>query len=213
MKNEHPILFSGEMVRPILDGRKTQTRRIIKPQPIINKHDRVVYWNENTRKVINEDLGEPIGEWRSIAKLFGKYKVGDRLWVRETWLLYNHMGTFMGNIPKQPPEDLSVGYKADGLDKEDLFSWRSPIHIPKWAARIWLEITGIRVERVQEITVLDAQAEGVIKKETTACNLTIDMFQRFWDSLNAKRGFGWDKNPWVWCISFKRTQEIPNGKD
>ncbi len=170
MTAEHPLIFNGEMVKAILEDRKTQTRRC------------------------------PVERYKN-------WKVGDLIWVRETWLLYNHMGTYIGNIPKQSPKDLSVGYKADGLDKENLFTWRPSIFLPKWAARIWLEITGLRDEKVQEISEADAIAEGAKKMHLDDLGQTFAThkrgFESLWDSINTKRGYGWDKNPDVKVIEFK----------
>jgi len=188
---DHPIICTGESVRGIQTGHKSQTRRVIKPQPenVYCNPDRPD-WGWHTHQKGDTQLFCPYGN------------VGDRLWVREMWLLYSHMGQYVGKIPKQAPKDLSIGYKADGFDKENLFTWRSPMWMPKWAARIWLEITGVRVERVQEITQSDCISEGI-------CPHLPCYFQKLWDSLNAKRGFGWDKNPWVRVIEFKKI-EVPN---
>lgn len=193
--NEHPILFSGEMVRAILDGRKTQTRRIIKPQP---------------EKILPQE------GWYELCP-YGK--VSDRLWVRENirTLCYEgrtdfEYGSFL------------IEYIADGKiircpDKNEGW-WRHNWHIrpattissrfmPKWATRIWLEITGIRVERVQEISGENAQKEGWPRDQELYPMMNTGhkakrWFRFLWDSLNTERGFGWNVNPYVWVISFRK---------
>ena len=113
-------------------------------------------------------------------------QVGSRLWVQATW----HQDTGLSS-------DKTIHYKADNFS--DSYSWKPSIFMPRWASRITLEITGVRVERVQEIITKEAIAEGFVaglrESET-------DAFHNFWDSLNAKRGNGWEANPWVWAIEF-----------
>jgi len=224
---EHPIIFNSEMVRAILDGRKTQTRRIIKPQPNISVIDsKTLLWPH--KKVAILRWGEIEYMKKEMAKV-ASYQVGDMLWVRETWDFRPITADRIGII----------GYKADGATKAIHVpqgynptihrKWRSPYHMPRWAARFFLEITNIRVERVQDITYEDAINEGIEAEEfpcfcaTTDCakidnELVCDKyilpkhkgetaqagFGILWDSFNAKRGYGWDKNPWVWVIEFKR---------
>ena len=155
---EHPIIFSGEMVRAILAERKAQTRRVIKPQP-------------KGPCFIGQG---PYGQ------------LGDRLWVKET---------FAGKK--------DVVYKATNKDNIR-YSWKSSIFMPRWASRITLEITDVRVERLQDITLDDIHAEGsLIADEQGAAGWYMDL----WDFLNAKRGFGWETNPFVWVISFKRIEQ------
>jgi hypothetical protein len=170
---EHPILFSGEMVRAILEGRKTMTRRVIKaPKGFAPEYAGV-------------DFGCPYGV------------PGDRLWVRETWQI--------------GPELQDVIYAADEkwncngvyIPPAACRSWKPSIHMPRWASRITLEITGVRAERVKQITGSNLYAEGFPgEAKVGSC---FGWFVNLWDSLNAKRGFGWDVNPWVWIIEFRRT--------
>ena len=167
---ERPIIFSGEMVRAILDGRKTQTRRVIKPQ-------------------------------RDYCCLYGK--PGDRLWVRETWCLGDDLD---GNE--------AIYFRADAPPGD--YIWSPSIHMHREASRITLEVTDVRVERVQEISADDAEAEGipthVVEHTFRKCYRgageraakRIEYFSRLWDNLNAKRGYGWDANPWVWVVAFRR---------
>jgi len=178
---ERPILFSGPMVRAILDGRKTMTRRVIKYPAVTVEHDRII-----AGRFIDPKTGCVDGQFDVIACPYGQ--PGDRLWVRET---YNSCGG-------------KPFYRADGELHPD-WKWRPSIFMPRWASRITLEITAVRVERLKDITIEDAQAEGV-----TPLGVEGDgrrwraAFRELWDSLNAKRGHGWGANPWVWVISFKR---------
>ena len=182
---EHPILFSGPMVKAILEGRKTQTRRVIKPQPVFDSAD------------LN---GKPYFRWRGLERsqwalsTYCPYgQVGDRLWVRETFYTDNYRRS----------NGLPVLYKADGETR----SWLPSIHMPRWASRITLEITGVKVERIQEIqdTPTDALKEGIkLKQPYVHADLKVVAdFKELWDSINAKRGYGWDVNPWDWALTFK----------
>ena len=163
---ERPILFSGPMVRAILNGTKTQTRRVMRPGERVEK------------MILNKSpYGIP----------------GDRLWVRETW-----------TGADDPAHKHAVHYRADG---ERACRWRPSILMPRWASRITLEVTGIRIERLCDITERDALAEGCVGDG----HVTVDAraaFKLLWGSLNAKRGYGWDANPWVWVIHFKRIGEL-----
>lgn len=201
---ERPILFSGPMVRAILDGEQTQTRRVVNPQPII--------WSDGVpggkRLLFMAVGGIDRARWRCP---YGQ--PGDRLWVRETWT-----PTLLADVP-------AIEYRADGLlrpvsfeqwktveakTKEQATRLRPSIHMPRWASRLTLEITGIRVERVQEISEEDAKAEGVDWKMWEKGGEPLQArspFRDLWDSINAKRGFGWDVNPWVWVVSFRKLEE------
>jgi hypothetical protein len=182
---ERPIIFSGEMVRAILDGRKTQARRVIKPQPG-HVSENVAYRHKT---YINWIIKCPYGQ------------VGDGLWVRETW----------SNVPiKSPKIKMGVIYRADGEEAEEnikegwqfMGKWKPSIHMPRWASRITLEITGVRVERVAEISFQDCMREGIqlVGKDTEEVRCA---FKILWDSINAKRGYGWLVNPWCWVIEFR----------
>ena len=184
---ETPIIFKTEMVRAILALLKTHTRRLKGLNRVNEKPDDwVVDLQGNIAAFRNIHTGEDI----LIRCPYGQ--VGDRLWVRETFYTDNYRRS----------NGLPVLYKADG----HIRSWKPSIFMPKEYARIWLEITGIRVERLQDITPGDAKAEGCITQ--CDCGECIDStprghFQDLWTSINAKRGYGWDTNPWVWVISFK----------
>lgn len=180
---ERPILFSGPMVRAILAGRKTMTRRVMKPQPDY----------ELVRPVVDRKTGEvhaycdpePTG-------LKCPYGVpGDRLWVRECW----------------GPCEGGVCYRADEGPKvvPDDGRWHPSIHMPRWASRITLEVTDVRVERVQDITPAACASEGFDFVVTDGL-MPRGQFAKLWDALNSKRGFGWEANPWVWVVDFRRTE-------
>jgi len=222
---EHPILFSGPMVRAILDGRKTQTRRVVKPQP------------PTGFRQINQELGTATFSDGFFARThecpFGK--PGDRLWVREGhWLYGQWVKNGFNNSGGQRWTFQQIGdrvaYTRPGLDEIAYygggqgFSWRPSIHMPRWASRITLEITDVRVERLQEISPNDAVAEGVepdcdhpsmtLEYGCTDCMNTgyasnpRDEFAGLWDSINGQRpGCSWADNPWTWAITFKRVQE------
>ena len=220
MPRTKPILFSGPMIRALLDGRKTQTRRVLKPQP---PKDELGYEIGTVRgpewyhpAVVGKDgelepgkqvwgVFDDYGEWAARVP----YMPGDLLWVREAW----------SDELLAPGE---VYYYATALDDGLLadevaeIRWRPSIHMPRWASRITLEVTAVRVQRLQEISDDDALAEGVTKvrdhcyvirgidyDEIGHCHSSpIARFAKLWDSLNAERSFGWDQNPWVIALTF-----------
>jgi hypothetical protein len=191
---ERPILFSGQMVRDILDGRKTQTRRLIKPQPS---------WVAEPSVPFKTPDADPKG---IIKCPYGIPK--DKLWVRETWGCCDEEGFVPYSIPKKQGT-LCVFYDADNSTDG---SWFPSIHMPRWASRILLEVSDVRVERLQDITPYGAIQEGFgpyANSFTIDCDTLNprDVFLEYWDSINAKRGFGWDDNPWVWVIEFRRVED------
>lgn len=215
---EHPILFSGEMVRAILDGRKTQTRRVI-----VGKSA------NNDGKPIATCAYSAIGPSVLDAREFGLLTAGDQgyetvrcpygspgdvLWVRETW----GFGCGMHGEPdilsgKRVCTINCINYRADTdtLPPDD-GKWRPSIHMPRWASRIMLEVVSVRVERVHDISEEDAVAEGA---SHTGCDVAADEiesardhFCRLWDRINEARGSGWSVNPWVWVIEFKRINNV-----
>jgi hypothetical protein len=237
---ERPILFSGEMVKAILEGRKTQTRRIIKSQPFS--------WAERFEPAPFKNYGTPGGWWIQMTqdehKMCGLCKCpygipGDRLWVRETWTPESWTYEY-GKTPPAPtdrpvfhhsPEHyddqeywLIPHYKAtdptpelayDDMDSDEPHCrWRPSIHMPRWASRITLEIVNVRVERLQEITEEGAKAEGIeyerqarIYHRYEKYGKIIGWFANLWDSHNAKRGYSWESNPWVFVIEFRRIDQ------
>ncbi|SEU36440.1 hypothetical protein SAMN03159335_05450 [Burkholderia cepacia] len=207
---ERPILFSGSMVRAILEARKTQTRRIVSPP--------------YGYRWLDLDVGTMVndgGHKKHITDLPRRLGVaGDRLWMRETC----HADELENGLD-------GVRYPADGAFRAiessseaaerwlELYAYRGQagatvpsIHMPRWASRITLEITGVRAERLQSISESDARDEGVtIEVNHMRGNFggafrppSIRAFHDLWDSLNAERGHGWDTNPWVWVVQFKR---------
>ena len=182
---ERPILFSGPMVQAILGGRKTMTRRVIKFPYIEIRDDGILaseYHEPGTER--------PSGLCHKVTCPYGP--PGDRLWVRETY--FNGVG---------PGMEPGFYYQADHVGQYLSCPWKSSFFMPRHRSRITLEITAVRVERVQDIGDEDAEAEGL-----SWCNAASprDKFQCLWNSLNAKRGYGWEANPWVWVIAFKRVK-------
>ena len=193
---EKPILFSGPMVRAILDGRKTQTRRIVKPQPVMF-HPQVI-------------AGRLIDEEQDIMPCpYGQ--PGDRLWLREAWRVAacydQHPGSWLaGKLTSR-----NVQYEAGGdtfLHGPALGRYRHGRFMPRWASRITLEITDVRVERLQDISEEDSWAEGI--HDLAADNEQWDgdpdqgrkTFCLLWQSINGKDS--WEQNPWVWVVSFRK---------
>lgn len=191
-----PILFSAPMIRAIISRQKTQTSRTVTPQP-------------------------PEG-WGGASAVYAlaqnsRYGVaGDQLRVRETWGLYNDEGMpyfYATGIPKECPPGFHVKYAAD----EPVLKhprWRPSIHMPTWASRITLEITEVRVERLQDISEEDCWAEGVASSGVCYGNTILpstatgkERFHALWDSINGEKKPGkpdisWAVNPWIWAISF-----------
>ena len=214
---ERGMIFNGEMVRAILDGRKTQTRRPVK-FPV---HDK----NLGCELAGNELAGE-LSAGNYLNSAFGK--PGDRIWVRETFqgplFDYDLMDSYSKDpTPFEKPE--FCVYKADGVPAPEFYDaddelhccWRPSIHMPRWASRILLEITDVRVERLNAISEEDATAEGVppagsLLPDYPGTFLTPKgdfatakvAFQRLWESIYGEES--WKANGWVWVISFKRVE-------
>ena len=208
---ERPILFSGPMVRALLDGSKTQTRRVVKPQP--------THFNP----VGVPRLAKPVGPNAVITCPYGQ--PGDRLWVREswapdppcdgTWGYTTWAGCREGQIAGVPDRfrhPRFCNYAANWLHGP--IRWTPSIHMPRWASRITLEITGVRVERLQDISEADAKAEGIEKTPSGFWSLygqaDVDgtysprsSYRALWESINGPGS--WDANPWVWVVEFKTT--------
>lgn len=219
---ERPILFNGAMVRAILSGHKTQTRRVMKPQPVSDTRFRSGFrvggrGSTDHRQVSTDAPAALLGE----VCPFGQ--PGDRLWVRETWRPQTIHSCAMDTCDC---DGVGVTYAAD--NEWIPHTWQNPvpddwcmpdaaargnvpsIHMPRWACRLVLEITAVRVERLQAISEADAIAEG-----TTPSIVGADLqhlayragFQTLWTST----GGDWDSNPWVWVIEFNRINEVSNG--
>lgn len=230
--NEHPILFKGEMVRAILEGRKTQTRRVIIPQPV---------WTERKENNLSaagwswETKHCKLSSWPEIdlfSKELEQYcpygKPGDFLWVRETWRTTGG-GSWYGIAYKATENEgdamAYLGCKRDGCltvpqeyaqewehytyGTRRSCNWRPSIHMPRWACRLQLRVKAVRVERVQDTSGDDAQKEGWPRDRELFPSINtkhkaIQWFEFTWDAINAKRGYGWRTNPWVWVIEFER---------
>lgn len=227
---ERGMIFNGEMVRALLDGRKTQTRRIVKAADgavkfckewDINGEEIFVVLGEKDRTGMNPVLG-------AISCPFGA--AGDRIWVRETWAtLGNEDGCcddWEGNLCKGDERSAARIYRASceqrpgdyGLwsipddaywkphTKEHKFegAWRPSIHMPRWASRILLEITNVRVERLKSISDGDAVREGCSTADMMSGDCVADVFARLWASIYGAES--WNANPWVWVIEFKRVE-------
>ena len=188
-----PILFNTEMVRAILDGRKTCTRRIVKPTPS--------FFEVNEKPVYLYDT-EP-----SMGKIYSPYQAEDILYVRETWHRYTKL---VGKGEGCHLEE-RYGYKASIANAEDANEpWKPSIHMPKSAARIWLKVTDVRVERLQEITEVQAQAEGCNSGLLTGACTARGQFEDLWNTTIKKSDldlYGWNMNPWVWVIEFERCEK------
>lgn len=218
-----PILFNTEMVRAILEGRKTVTRRVVNPANPFRNHG---YYQGNGLWIDGYGKGdEPNGHikdysvsscWLSkkhYIENHAPYKVNDILYVRETW------------IPKESEENGKLvkgfAYKADFTGYESMFAWRPSIHMPKEAARIFLKVTDVRVERLQDMTRDDMLKEGIVDhcgncKAPFGCDLCMnesaveDEFFHLWNDTIKKdqlNNYGWYANPYVWVIEFERVEK------
>jgi hypothetical protein len=230
---ERPILFNSPMVRALLDGSKTQTRRIVKAQSVdwaqaVDEED--IHGREFFMVCGEKEAGGLRPILAGITCPYGQ--AGDRLWVRETWADLEQLSG--GNFARQ------AIYCADDIERygdEDEYvdvtapdmRWRPSIHMPRWASRILLEITGVRVERLQDIGEVDALDEGILSVRTKEWDLAhfpdwrkafdeacarcerppvgprpSQSYRALWESISGAGS--WDANPWVWVVEFKRVQ-------
>lgn len=223
-----PILFNTQMVRAIMDGRKSCTRRMVKPQPDEKHTYPLGFVTDSTEKKEVGCFGFGINEYGgSIQYAKPQYQPGDILYVRETWERFecwNCDGDERGNCPKEPKKsvlDKTCGcymYRATDEISGDA-KWHPSIHMPKEAARIWLKVTDVRVERLQDITEDGAEAEGAIdnrglihspENEYDRIYTAREHFIEIWDRTIKKSDldiYGWDANPWVWVIEFERCEK------
>lgn len=187
-----PILFNTEMVRAILDGRKTCTRRVIKPQPDGKCTYPLGFVADSTEKKEMGCFGFGINEYGgSIQYAKPSYQPGDILYVRETW--------------KKVPNGYYYYEDWQRDDIADVTKWKPSIHMPKEAARIWLKVTDVKVERLQEITEVQAQAEGCNSGLLTGACTARGQFEDLWNSTIKKSDLdrcGWEANPCVFVIEF-----------
>ena len=221
---DRPILFSAPMVRAILDGTKTQTRRIVKPQPRDEWRPVVSHYYPT---IIDRHGDEAPGQevYGASDEVEGRKcpygQPGDRLWVRETWAahwMYNDVPPSAAQSERCDlrrtdnrwfAADGNGGPSQHGLEPDGLRGrWRPSIHMPRWASRITLEVTGVRVERLQDISEVDAQAEGCALECMTPTGDDSGSaiygpggYLALWEAINGAGA--WDQNPWVWVVEFK----------
>ena len=211
---ERPILFSSPMIRALLDGRKTQTRRVVK-----------LFDGNHADKAgcFRRGYDEEPGEWMQYAAAGAwvpvrvPYAVGDTLWVRETWAGDEDCGCVYR--ADHPTADLKRGDLDEG--EQQIRRWNPSIFMPRWASRLTLLVTDVRVQRVQEISEEDARAEGLVRWTDPPRVPDVHYgiahadvwemdprktFARLWDSINAKRA-PWASNPWVFAITFEKIKE------
>lgn len=229
---ERPILFSGAMVRAILDGQKTQTRRVVKgaldhPDAEANMIRGEAHFGVRGPGTFHFTHGEE-GDLPAIRCPYGS--PGDRLWVRETWGM-NHFVYEHGPIPKSRPLELTPQYMAYRATEDDTeinneLRWWPSIHMPRWASRLLLEIVSVRVERLHAITEDDALAEGV-RESSLGDGLTfigpngggkiprsaappLLLWEFLWRGINGDAS--WDTNPFVWVVEFKALSQPVGGE-
>lgn len=216
---ERPILFSGPMVRAILEGRKTQTRRIVKPQPVPQFGGWIgeAYVSAERNGVLFKEWGEgghqPMRWSEDAGYVNCPYgKPGDRLWVRETWM----PGT----------QDTAI-YRAAYSNGHEARGWKPSIHMPRWASRITLEVVSVRVERLQWISEADARDEGCVIPENRIVPGTpfeyitrgqgqfvkgiYGVYAELWETINGSGS--WDANPWVWVVEFRRVRDSSDANE
>lgn len=206
---ERPIIFNVPMVRAILDGRKTMTRRVLKPQPDTSKISPPFHPEARGERawvfMARDDFP---GHSYATADFSVPYAPGDRLWVRETW------GLGLSGHGDCPRYRSTMDYKCGDKIKsphEGPFKWRPSIFMPRWASRITLEVTEVKVERLQDISEDDAKAEGA-PAWTGAQQSYRTGFYQIWRSIYGEGA--WADNPWVVVISFERaeTKKSPAGQ-
>jgi hypothetical protein len=227
---ERPIIFSAPMVRAILDGRKTQTRRIVKPQPEPKEHEPGKHWWRSAAAQMMVDVeGFLIGDDETVPGCFCPYgNIGDRLWVRETVCILDRDHWWDSTEPKDhlyslnTPRRNGCAYRSEtDSDGESIrkgygYKWTPAIHMPRWASRLTLELTEVRVQRVQDIGHDGRRAAGVMAEGITPEQIAIEQkwfhpddapaiaFSRLWESVNGKGS--WSRNDWVWAITFRRVE-------
>ncbi len=221
---ERPILFSAPMVRAILDDTKTQTRRVAPISSLdIREHDEgVVTWRVAFSKPIKGTLASHSGgkfstdqARRIVASQFSPYgQPGDLLWVREAWRVVDVADCF---APREITAASRIWYEADAPHQPGAGKLRPGMFMPRWASRITLEITGVRVERLQDISEADAIAEGIERSydqwrdyrtdqsvNYPSAATPIESYRTLWEQISGSGS--WDTNPWVWAVDFKRVE-------
>ena len=207
---ERPILFSAPMVRALLSGAKTQTRRGLSVQPTGAPYAAQASLTKSGSRPVFYAAWERPGTDGSTCCICPYGVPGDRLWVREAWRTCEGFDVY-------PPRDIQrttpVRYEADSHWSHSMTGGggklRPSMFMPRWASRILLEVTDVRVERLQDISEADALAEGTPSWADGACAVgnphglnARDYYEVLWSSINGRAS--WDANPWVWCVSFRR---------
>lgn len=211
---DRPILFSGPMVRALIEGRKTQTRRIIKLTGRLPDYigprgcmDDPSCWgwemDSGDYCLVKRDKGSDGALRMEWSDWVGAYRPGDRLWVRETWTARMTHGWTIADARSRMYQE-EILYKADGLDSID--GWWPSIHMPREFSRLTATVSDVRAQRLTEISEADAVAEGCPgfnspPDHNDDCSPR-EEFRALCDGLNAARGFGWTANPWVCAITF-----------
>lgn len=228
---ELPILFSTPMVRALLAGTKTQTRRVVKPQPYVDSHGNAC-WNggnfgQDGRGPLFQSLASPLPSSKTKRVRCPYGAPGDRLWVREAWACSDAFGDAADAVEYRA-DGATLAWDGDRLHQREQTCnpvypgpWKPSIHMPRWASRLTLEVTGVRVERLQDISRGDAIAEGT---PCYVCGAAMNgsseadchCFHRraqpsdyrgLWEQINGSGS--WDANPWVWVVEFRRIEGQP----
>ena len=208
MMAEKPIIFTGESVRAILAGQKSQTRRVMKLEPHGNGYGMLCRGGRYIEVGAYGPTWIPFGGSprelcpRDVWIQYARYHPGDSLWVRETWATRSDLGRHVEyRASHQEPDERPFDHIYDQHTR-----WKSSMFMPRWASRITLEVTDVRFQRLQDISDKDAIAEGAM----TTKYWTPDMvepgraaYRKIWDSINRKK-HPWDSNPWVWAYTFRR---------
>lgn len=219
---ERPIIFNTTMVKAIIEGRKTQTRRLVKPQPKFFKGNAGGHWWRCTHVQsmvrVEEELQNPGEYYKGFIDEVNPFgKKGDRLWVRETFRFYDSDECPHADFPCGCPRNGTPLFKASH-DCGDGEKWKPSIHMPRSASRIMLEITKIRIEQLNQISNQDAVQEGLLKLPASgryvvnrgdqyfgaASTNPTEVFKWMWESIYGSRA--WELNPWVWVVEFNVIQ-------
>jgi len=198
-----PILFTADEVRATLEGRKTQVRRPVEPQPIRASPTSRLCWshdNSGSSAIFGEDVA--VANYMAIRCPFGHPR--DLLWAQETW----------AEIETKNQPEKEAWYRADKDWDVPWLKWSHAKDMPRWACRLWLRITDVRVERIKECSFADWKADfapSYIEEEKARASFVgyeyqREFIERRWNTIHAPKGFGWDTNPWVWVVEFERTE-------
>lgn len=224
--NTRSVILRADEVRAVRDGRQTQIRRVIQRQPQYHctvqvcyspepeGGDKVIYdgWPCSLRASRGRNL-RAFGALVPIRQPCPYGRPGERLWAKETWWPTTIVSS---TDPTKPSGSRGAAYRERDGTYLGPMKWRPARSMPRWAARITLEVTDVRVQRVQDISPQEAVAEGMelcglhpyVRPGMISEQYWIKTFSDYWDSINAKRGYGWDANPWVWAITFRK---VANG--